>query len=156
MQDLHKGKEILQESTISPSKDNLELLASLGFSEINKNTSLYHLLKRTDYSLSQIEQLSITFSALSDEVKEELEIEAKYEGYILREHNEMKTMQRMGSYLLDKDMAYDSLVFLSKEARKILKEVQPETIQEASRLSGVTPADILALIGFVKKPDQGE
>jgi tRNA uridine 5-carboxymethylaminomethyl modification enzyme len=156
LEDLEKGKKILQESALSPSKENLELLASLGFSEINKNTSLFQLLKRTDYSLSQIEKLSAVFSNLPDEVKEELEIEAKYEGYILREHNEMKTMQRMANYILPRNIAYDSLVFLSKEARKILNEEKPETIQEASRLSGVTPADILALIGFVKKPDQEE
>lgn len=156
LQGLEKGKEILQESTLSPSKENLELLASLGFSDINKNTSLFQLLKRTDYSLSQIEKLSDAFSELSDEIKEELEIEAKYEGYILREHNEMKTMQRMAKHILPGNIAYDSLVFLSKEARKILNEEKPETIQEASRLSGVTPADILALISFIKKPDQGE
>lgn len=156
MNELQKGKDILQESTLSPSKENLELLCTLGFSEINKNTSLFQLLKRTDYSLSQIEQLSTAFSELSEEVKEELEIEAKYEGYILREHNEMKTMQRMASYTLSKSIPYHSLVFLSKEARKILSEELPDTIQEATRLSGVTPADILALIGYIRKPEQGE
>jgi tRNA uridine 5-carboxymethylaminomethyl modification enzyme len=112
---------------------------------------LFQLLKRTDCSLAQIEKLSLAFSELAEEVKEELEIEAKYEGYILREHNEMKTLQRMAKYVLPEDMVYESMVFLSKEARKILSEEKPNTIQQASRLSGVTPADILSLIGHVKK-----
>jgi tRNA uridine 5-carboxymethylaminomethyl modification enzyme len=150
MKELEKGRAIVNETTLKPAKETLELLHSLGYNEINQKHTLFQLLKRTDYSIEALENISEDFAQLSQEVKEALEVEARYEGYIFRENNEIKNINRMSRTCLSDDLIYENMSFLSKEARKNLSISKPKTILEASRLPGVTPADIASLVSFLK------
>ncbi len=150
MEALEQGRIILNETSFSPSKENLELIQSMNLPEISQNCSLFQLLKRTDYHNQDLSQISPAYNDLPDEVKEVLEIEAKYEGYIAREKNEQKLMQRMNKTILPLTFQFQSMEFLSKEARIILDQEKPISLEKASRLPGVTPADILSLVAYLK------
>ncbi len=151
MNQLDKGRKLLKETSFSPSQENLALLTSLGFPPVKQNCSLFQLLKRPDYHYAQIEKISEDFAQLSDEIKEVLEIESKYEGYILRENNEIKNIQRMMDMILPSQLDYEKFAFLSNEARLILSNEQPKTLYLASQLPGVTPADLISLAGHIKQ-----
>ena len=129
-------------------KDN-DYLKSLGTTLLKDGVSLYDLLKRPEIKVSDLTPfLNNTYD---DEVLYQIMVESKYEGYINKELDEAARMKRYEDKKIPKDVDYDAMHNLASEAKQKLKEVGPETIGQAMRISGVNPADISILTMYLKR-----
>jgi tRNA uridine 5-carboxymethylaminomethyl modification enzyme len=128
-------------------------LESIGTSTIKEKTSVYNLLKRPDVDIKIIEQASIgQFEELKiyeEEIKEQAEISIKYESYIEKEQRNVERISELEGLKIHNNFNYDALVAMSKEGREKLKKIKPETIGQASRISGVSPSDISILMVYI-------
>ena len=86
-----------------------------------------------------------------DEIKEQVEINLKYEGYIAKAYKEAEKMLKLEKKQITEDINYDNITNIASEARQKLKEVRPKTIAQAIRISGVNPSDISILSIYLKK-----
>ena len=129
-------------------KDN-DYLKSLGTTLLKDGVSLYDLLKRPEIKVSDLTPfLNNTYD---DEILYQVMVKAKYEGYINKELEEAARMKRYEDKKIPKDVDYDAMHNLASEAKQKLKEVGPETIGQAMRISGVNPADISILTMYLKR-----
>ena len=124
------------------------------FNENNINVPLtglnyYDLLKRPEITLKFIENfISLTYT---DEVKEQVEINAKYDGYIKKAYKEVEKLAKLEEKQIPEDIDYQKVTNLASEARQKLEKIRPKTIAQASRISGVNPVDISVLTIYLKK-----
>ncbi len=141
-----KQKKILPEAVNA----NLEALDTAA---IREKTSLYNLLKRPEigmHSISQLDQeLAVYLAKYPDEVLEQAEIAVKYESYIEKEEKTANRMRELEDFRIGETFDYDRLIAMSKEGRDKLKKIRPATIGQASRISGVSPADISILMVYL-------
>ena len=131
-----KDKEIIEKLDTSPLKDGI---------------TYYDLLKRPNITLEKlINTLKIDIS-YSDEVLEQVEINIKYEGYIKKSLKEAEKLKRLESIKIPKNIDYENISNLASEARQKLSNIMPETLGQASRISGVNPSDIAVLSVYLKR-----
>ncbi len=121
------------------------------FIDINKTTSLYELIKRPDVTEDIVYKISEDLSKYDKEVVNEVIIETKYEGYIKKTYEDANKLIKLEKKEIPQDIDYDKVKNLASEARQKLKEVRPLTIAQATRISGVNPADISILAVYLKK-----
>jgi len=145
----------LQKIKIDPSEAN-NWLAALGTSAIDERASLTTLLKRPQVSINDFRKLSSSgttdlFTEYSTEVLEQAEILIKYDSYIQREQILAEKLGSLEDYRILPDFDYDRVKALSSESREKLKRIRPETIGQASRISGVSPADVSVLTIYMGK-----
>ena len=114
------------------------------------NLKFLRLLKRPEIDMNFISNF-IDLSKYSDEEKEEVTIEVKYQGYIAKEYAQKEKMLKMESKQIPKDIDYNKIKNIASEARQKLALVRPENIAQASRISGVNPVDISLLLIYLKK-----
>jgi tRNA uridine 5-carboxymethylaminomethyl modification enzyme len=144
-------------------KDANPLLKDANAGSIQENEKLAKLLKRTNINFlnfAKCEFISSTafFSRLRsscddrlfEEVVEQIEIETKYDGYIKRQKEEVERLNRFDSLQIPQEIDYYKVKSLSTEGREKLVKVQPFSIGQASRISGVTPADISVLMVYLR------
>jgi len=117
--------------------------------ELARENSLLDLLRRPQVSYSQL--ASLTDTVVAPEVGEQIEINAKYSGYIDRQHDEVARLRKSEEMILPDDFDYDRVQGLSNEVRLKLKTIKPETLAQAGRISGVTPAAVSLLLIYLKK-----
>ncbi len=117
--------------------------------ELARENSLLDLLRRPQVSYSQL--ASLTDTVVAPEVGEQIEINAKYSGYIDRQHDEVARLRKSEEMILPDDFDYDRVHGLSNEVRLKLKTIKPETLAQAGRISGVTPAAVSLLLIYLKK-----
>ena len=140
---------LLKENKITPTKDTNEYLTSINSTKLLDGITLYELLKRPEITFTNIKHfIDINYS---DEVVEQVEIMDKYEGYIVKANREAKKMLDLEKLKIPEDINYDNVHNLASEARQKLAQVRPTTIAQASRISGVNPADISILMVYLKK-----
>ena len=139
----------LKNTYFAPDKIN-PILQSKNSTPVNSGVSLYDLLKRPELTLKDIEPLAqeILQPALV-KVREQVEINIKYEGYLQRQEKELETRKKWEDYLLPPDLDYQSIELLRLEARQKLQTIRPKSLGQAGRISGVSPADISALILYL-------
>ncbi|MCH8532347.1 MAG: tRNA uridine-5-carboxymethylaminomethyl(34) synthesis enzyme MnmG [Saccharospirillum sp.] len=118
---------------------------------LSKEANLRDLLKRPQLGYADIQAAMPADTALDSAVTEQVEIDTKYEGYILRQQAEIDTLRRHENMTLPADMDYDAMGGLSNEVKQKLKQARPATLAQASRLSGVTPAAVSMLLIHLKK-----
>jgi tRNA uridine 5-carboxymethylaminomethyl modification enzyme len=150
MFDLKKGKEIIQSELMTPKSETLEKLSLLNFPLIHQAFTLEELLKRPDFNVTMIEKLSPAFQSLPLDVKDELEIESKYEGYIQHENNETSRLKKLFDWLIPESINYNEIVSLSKDGRASLIRREPKTLREASQLPNVKPSDLITIVSYLK------
>ena len=119
--------------------------------DINKTVSLYELIKRPDVTEDIVYKMSDELSKYDKEVVNEVIIETKYEGYIKKTYEDANKLIKLEKKEIPQDIDYDKVKNLASEARQKLKEVRPLTIAQATRISGVNPADISILAVYLKK-----
>ncbi|MCK7543546.1 tRNA uridine-5-carboxymethylaminomethyl(34) synthesis enzyme MnmG [Marinobacter bryozoorum] len=119
---------------------------------MNRDNTLAELLRRPEISYSEIAEIGGQ-RAGADDVEQQVEIEIKYEGYISRQEDEIERLRRNEETRLPDDFDFDAVGGLSNEIRQKLKDVRPETIAQASRIQGVTPAAVSQLLVHLKKRD---
>ena len=139
----------LKENHISKNSETLKIFKDNNKDVPTSNISFYELLKRPEINLDFISKLiSIDYS---DEIKEQVEIMVKYEGYIKKAYKEVEKLEKLESKVIPDDINYDNVHNLASEARQKLSLVRPKTIAQASRISGVNPVDISVLSVYLKK-----
>lgn len=136
---------------INPKKEVIEFLASLDSSELKKTTSLYELIKRPELDYFKLEKLDTSRPNLSYDVKEQVNIIAKYEGYINKQLEQVTQFKKFESKLIPQDIDYDKIKGLRIEAIQKLGKIKPISIGQASRISGVSPADISVLLIYLER-----
>ena len=141
---------LLQQTKITPKQDVLSYLEKINSSTLKDGISLYNLLKRPEVKIENIEHF-INLVVYSKEIKENVEINIKYEGYINKVNKEVVDYKKLESKRIPNDIDYDKIINLASEAKQKLKEVKPETLAQALRISGVNPIDISLLSIYIKK-----
>jgi tRNA uridine 5-carboxymethylaminomethyl modification enzyme len=146
-------KEIarLRQTKLTPNAEVQAQLAELGTPEINNVMELANLIKRPELSYSHIMKLSPPPEELSEEVMEQVEIQLKYEGYIQKSLQQVEKMKRMEEKRIPHWVDYTNIPGLSSESKEKLQQVQPVSLGQASRISGVNPADISILMIYIEQ-----
>lgn len=146
-------KEIERTNTtfIGPSSGINELLRERGTAEITSGARLSELIKRPQLDYLSIAPYDKERPTLSSDIQEEVEITLKYEGYISRQMATINEMNRLEAKVLPKDLDYSEIKGLRLEAREKLNKVKPLNVGQASRISGVNPADISVLLIFLEQ-----
>ena len=142
---------LLKEKKITPTKETNELLNKLNSSNIKDSITLYDLLKRTEITISILIENNLIENIYDEEVLEQAEITIKYEGYINKINKEAEKMLKQEEKQIPKDIDYNDIPNLASEARQKLMKVNPTTIGQALRISGVNPSDISILMIYLRK-----
>ena len=140
---------LLRERRLRPSAETESVLADAGISPLRVPMSLFALLSREgDYRV-----LAALFDlpALADDVREEVEITARYDGYIRKQEEQIARMERLESRRIPAEFDYAAVTSLRLEAAEKLSAVRPRSIGQASRISGVSPADISVLLVYLER-----
>ena len=140
-------KELNQE--ITPTKKINEILENNNINKITDKISLFNLLKRPNVTIEKLE--TFLTKKYSKKEQEEVEIIAKYDGYIKKEQEEAKKQKEYESIKLDEKIDYKKIDNLALEAREKLNKIKPTSIGQAMRISGVNPSDIAVLMIYLKK-----
>lgn len=143
--DIETEKDRLRTISVTGKPDQNEFMARLGSTEIKKATTLYDLIKRPELSYDSIAPLDPTRPALDRDVREEINIQIKYEGYIQKEQEKINQFRKMEKRLIPEPIDYLAIKGLRKEAQFKLDKFRPYSLGQASRISGVSPADINVL-----------
>lgn len=139
----------LSKQFVSPSTELDALLVSRETSPMKSGGSLADLLRRPQLSYALLAPFDPARPQLPEDVCEQVEISLKYEGYIKRQEAQIEQFKRMESLLLPENLDYNELQMLRIEARQKLNKIRPRSIGQASRISGVSPADITALLLYL-------
>ena len=142
---------ILKNQKLNPTKNVNDLLTELNSANIKDSITLYDLLKRTEITIQKLKDLNIISDNYDEEVMEQVEIFIKYSGYINKVEKEAAKMLKQEEKQIPKDINYSEIPNLASEARQKLERVNPETIGQALRISGVNPADISILLIYLRK-----
>ncbi len=146
---IEKELERIRKTVISPSEEVNALLESCKTAAVQSGVHIAELLKRPQLSYEALKPIDRTREETDPAVLEQVEIEIKYEGYIRRQLQIVEQVRKMESKLLPKDICYEAIEGLRLEAREKLSRVRPENVGQASRISGVSPADISVLIIYL-------
>ncbi|MGG5740833.1 MULTISPECIES: tRNA uridine-5-carboxymethylaminomethyl(34) synthesis enzyme MnmG [Bacillus cereus group] len=148
---IEQEKERLGSIIIKPRPEVQELIRSIGGSELKDGIRASDLLRRPEVTYEHIHLLVPSEVALSDEITEQVEIQTKYEGYIEKSLQQVERMKKMENKKIPVDIDYDAISSLASEARQKLKDVRPLSMGQASRISGVNPADVSILLVYIEQ-----
>ena len=151
---IEKEIERLRKTIVKPSEKVNNFLISKNTSPLSTGTKLSELLKRTEITYNDLAQIDDEMPELDVQVKEEVEIQIKYEGYIKMEEEQVEKFKKMESKSLSEDIVYQEIKGLSLEARQKLDKIKPLSVGQASRISGVSPADINVLLIYLQMKKQ--
>ena len=147
-------KESIEQTSVEPQVANEHLVAA-GTSALKEKTTLARLIKRPQIHLEDLKPMAPEWASMvnthSEEIQESAEITLKYEDYIAREEQLVEKMQGLENHKIGADFDYLRVKGLSSEAREKLINQRPETLGQASRISGVSPADISILLVYLGK-----
>lgn len=143
--------ERMKKTTVGARAEVQELLAKYESTPLQSGTTLAELLKRPELSYEIIKDIDKDRKELPEGVKEQVNIELKYEGYIKRQLRQVEQYKKLENKKIPEDIDYDDVYSLRKEAVQKLKELRPASVGQASRISGVSPADISVLLIYLGK-----
>ena len=143
--------ERLNQTILKPTAGTLDSLKQVGIDRLDKPTSLADLLKRPELSYEGIKQLSLPLQLLPAAVEKQVEIQIKYDGYIRRQILQIEQFKKLEHLQIPDDFDYETIHGLKTEAREKLAEIHPVSIGQASRIPGVSPADISILMVWIKE-----
>ncbi len=148
---LIKGEvERLKNTMMGANREMQEFLEAHGSSSLKTAASLAELLCRPELSYEDLKEIDRERRPLPEAVLEQVEIEIKYEGYILRQKRQVEQYKKMEKKLIPENIDYDKVISLRLEARQNLKLFRPASIGQASRISGVSPADVSVLLVYLE------
>ena len=155
-QNVETEVERLKKLTIKPTKNVNDFLEENNSSTIKNGVKLSELLKRTELTYEKLKLIDEKRPELSDMEKEEVEIQIKYEGYLKLQEQQVEKFKKMEEKKLKEDIEYEKIKGLSLEARQKLAKIKPLSIGQASRISGVSPADISVLLIYLEQRKREE
>ena len=140
----------LKKTTVGAGKEVQDFLVSLNTSTLKTAASLAELICRPELNYELIKPLDKQRQPLPDDVMEQVNIEIKYEGYILRQQRQVEQYKKMEKKLIPSELNYEEIPSLRLEARQKLIKFRPVSVGQASRISGVSPADISVLLIYLE------
>ncbi len=153
-QRIREVTNLLQNTKVTPIKEVNDYLEQKNSAPLKDGISLYDLLKRPEITIADIRH----FITLEDDesVLEQVEINARYQGYIDKATKEAEKMIKLENYKIKETIDYEKIPNLASEARQKLSEIKPTSLGQATRISGVNPSDIAILSVYLKRNDQNE
>ena len=151
---LKEGLEFLNETQITPSKANLELLASLDEEPISQNVNLQKIVARKSFTAEKLRKLDERFVNLDDSSMDQILTECKYQHYISEQKNQIEKMKDMMDVKIPENFNFRSISGLSNEVVEKLEKFAPPTLFAASEISGITPAAIDILHIYIKMSEK--
>lgn len=148
---IEKEKQRLNEVMLKPNEQVQNVIKEQGGSELKDGIRAGDLLKRPEMNYSHIEGLAPSDIELTEDIKEQVEIQIKYEGYIEKSLQQVERLKKMENKKIPENIDYDAISSLATEAVQKLKKVRPLSIAQASRISGVNPADISILLVYLEQ-----
>ena len=156
-QNINNEIKRLKELTVRPTKEVNEILKNNGTSELTTGTKMAELLKRTELDYEKLAPIDEERPKLTKQEKEEVEIQIKYEGYIKMQEAQVEKFKKLETKMLPENIDYENIKGISLEARQKLNKFKPRSIGQASRISGVSPADISVLLVYLQQlKDEGK
>ncbi|SDD87010.1 tRNA uridine 5-carboxymethylaminomethyl modification enzyme [Paenibacillus sp. UNCCL117] len=138
--------ERLKTTKVKPTEEVQAMLQSLGSTEIANSVDLLSLLRRPEVTYAHLETISPASVELTEDMKEQVEIQVKYSGYIEKQLLQVERLRKMEKKKIPDDIVYDDIHGIAMEAKQKLSKIRPISIGQASRIGGVTPADISILL----------
>ena len=148
---IRKEVNRLKEKMVGGNAKVQEFLVKYSSTPLKTAVSMADLLMRPELNYKILEEIDNDRELLPEEVTEQVEIELKYSGYIERQQRQVEQFKKTEGRKIPKDLDYDAVPSLRIEARQKLKKIRPENIGQASRISGVSPADISVLLVYLKQ-----
>ena len=149
-ENIMKEKERLKQIIVKPTKEVNDFLIEKGTTPLTTGSKLSELLKRTEITYEDLGLIDVNRPKLEKQEQEEVEIQIKYEGYINMEEEQVQKFKKMERKTLSANINYQEINGLSLEARQKLDKIKPISIGQASRISGVSPADINVLLIYMQ------
>lgn len=149
-QAIQETMQLLNDTSINPTQEIKAKLEQAGLEPIRNATTLHELLRRPGVSYDKLREL-FALPELSDEVKQEVEISVRYEGYIKKQLEQVAHMEKLEEKLLPEDIDYSKVPSLRDEGREKLAKIRPRSVGQASRISGVSPADVSVLLVWLEQ-----
>ena len=143
--------ERIKTTNIKPTEKVNGFLEKNNSSKLTNGTKLGDLLKRSELSYEKLGEIDENRPELPEEVRKEVEIQIKYEGYIKLQEDQVEKFKKLEYKLLPKDINYEEIKGLRLEARQKLNKIKPNSVGQASRISGVSPADISVLLIYLEQ-----
>ena len=150
-ENIEKEIKRIKDTIIKPTEEVNSVLRKNNSSEITGGVRLDELLRRTELNYNNIEEIDLDRPKLSKQEKEEVEIQIKYEGYIKLQASQVEKFRKLEEKKLNEKINYSKIKGLSLEARQKLDKTKPTSIGQASRISGVSPADITVLLIYLEQ-----
>ncbi|MDT3700055.1 MAG: tRNA uridine-5-carboxymethylaminomethyl(34) synthesis enzyme MnmG [Thermincola sp.] len=136
---------------VPPDEVTQQILREKNSSEIRQHTALLELLKRPEISYADLSKMTESFPNLPEEVIEQVEVQVKYQGYIKKQMEQVERFQKLESKNIPDWINYEELTGLSTEAKQKLSKLRPSSVGQASRISGVSPADVSMLLVYMEQ-----
>ncbi len=149
--DIQKEIERLKTTNVKPNEKTNSFLRKCGTTEITAGMKLSELLKRTEITYKELKEIDENRPELDRQVEEEVEIMVKYEGYIDMQKKQVEGFKKLEKKLLPEEIDYEQIKGIRLEARQKLNKFKPYSIGQASRISGVSPADISVLLIYLEQ-----
>ena len=148
--------ERVRNKTIKPTEKVNEFLRKFNSSEITTGVKLADLVKRSELTYEELVEIDEERPNLEEQVQKEVGIELKYEGYIKLQAEQVEKFKKLEAKLLPKEINYEDIKGLRLEARQKLNKIRPNNVGQASRISGVSPADISVLLIYLEQEKRKE
>lgn len=142
--------ERLKKVQVNPTKENNDIIESLNSSPINTPTNIYELIKRPELGYDSLSVLDLNRPELLREIRLQVETQIKYDGYIKKQMIQIEQFKKLENKKLSEDMDYNVVKGLSNEAKQKLNDIKPDSVGQASRISGVSPSDINVLLIYLE------
>ena len=150
-ENIEKEKERMRHLVVKPTETVNKFLLKQGTSELTNGTKMAELLKRPELSYQSLDEIDKNRPELSKQEQEEVEIQIKYEGYIKLQEAQVEKFKKLEEKILPEDIDYEKIKGISLEGRQKLNKLKPHSIGQASRISGVSPADVSVLLIYLQQ-----
>ncbi|OEH91983.1 tRNA uridine-5-carboxymethylaminomethyl(34) synthesis enzyme MnmG [Bacillus solimangrovi] len=148
---VEQEKKRLEGIIIKPTAEVQSLLENIGSSQLKDGVRASDFLKRPEVTYDHVKQLVPADNELAPVIEEQVEIQIKYAGYIEKSLQQVERLKKMENKKIPEDIDYDAITGIATEAKQKLKEVRPLSVAQASRISGVNPADISILLVYLEQ-----
>lgn len=148
---IEKEIERLKNLIVKPSEEVNKILRDNGTTELTTGTKMAELLKRTELTYDVLTPIDVNRPKLTKQEKDEVEIQIKYEGYIKMQEAQVEKFKKLESKILPEEIDYETIKGISLEGRQKLNKFKPHSIGQASRISGVSPADVSVLLIYLQQ-----
>lgn len=150
-ENIEKELKRIKEIKINPTTENNEILERLGTTPIKNTQTLEELIRRPELGYEAVKEFDPERPELRRDIIEQVEIEIKYSGYIKKQNIQINQFKKLEKRYLEKDLNYEEVQGLRNEAREKLTKIRPESIGQAARITGVSPADINVLLIYLER-----